>query len=298
MSTRPSSIAFIGFGEAAQAFVEGWGHDRPGRIVAYDRKTEDPATRAAKLSDYQRCGVQHADTLAEALKGQGLVISVVTADQARLVAKDAAGLMDAGALFCDFNSVSPDTKREAAQAVQAAGKHYADVAVMAPVRPALNKVPILISGPHAPIAAAALQSANFAHLRVVDGDVGAASSIKMIRSIMIKGIEALSAECVLSAIAAGVEKEVIASLNASEPGADWEKRADYNLDRMMVHGLRRAAEMEEVVKTVDALGIGGIMSRSTTQRQHAIGALGVAKPPEGLAAKAALILERLGKTPE
>lgn len=296
MSMRPSSIAFIGFGEAAQAFVEGWGDDRPGRIVAYDRKTDDPATRAAKLADYQRLGVQHADTLGAALAGQGLIISVVTADQALLAAEAAARVMDDRAVFCDCNSVSPDTKRAAADAVHAGGGHYADVAVMAPVRPGLNKVPILISGPHAALAAAALQAANFQTLRVVDGDIGAASSIKMLRSVMIKGVEALSAECFLAAIAAGVEKEVIASLDASEPGADWESRADYNLDRMMVHGLRRAAEMEEVVRTVDALGVGGVMSRSTTERQRAIGALGATEPPEGLAAKAAFILERLGRS--
>ena len=45
--------------------------------------------------------------------------------------------------------------------------------------------------------------------------------------------------------------EVAASLDASWPGADWAAKADYNLDRMLVHGLRRAAEMEEVAKTLD-----------------------------------------------
>jgi 3-hydroxyisobutyrate dehydrogenase-like beta-hydroxyacid dehydrogenase len=295
MTQRPSSIAFIGFGEAAQAFVEGWGEARPGSVVAYDRKTDDAALRPAKLADYQRFGVQHRDTLADALAGQDLVISVVTADQAQLAAEAAARVMKAGALYCDLNSVSPDTKRACAEAIHAAGGAYADVAVMAPVRPALNRVPMLTSGPHAARTAEAL--AALFKVRVVEGEVGAASAIKMIRSVMIKGVEALTAECFLAAYAAGVQDEVIASLNGSEPGADWEKRADYNLDRMMVHGLRRAAEMEEVVKTIDALGVGGIVSRATTERQHAIGALGASPPPEGLAAKAALILEALGKAP-
>jgi 3-hydroxyisobutyrate dehydrogenase-like beta-hydroxyacid dehydrogenase len=296
MSQRPSSIAFIGFGEAAQAFVEGWGEDRAASIVAYDRKTDDQATRASKLADYQRCGVQHRETLAEALAGQELILSVVTADQALKAAEAAAGMMAKGALYCDLNSVAPSTKRAAAAAVRAAGGRYADVAVMSPVRPALADVPLLLSGAEAPAAEAALRGAAFRKVRIVEGDIGAASSIKMIRSVMIKGIEALTAECLLSAVAAGVETEVIASLNGSDPGADWEGRGDYNLDRMLVHGVRRAAEMEEVVKTIDDLGVGGVMSRSTVQRQRQIGELGAATPPDGFAAKAALILERLGAT--
>jgi hypothetical protein len=105
---------------------------------------------------------------------------------------------------------------------------------------------------------------------------------------MVKGIEALTAECILAADRAGVLDEVIASLDASPPPADWMRRADYNLDRMLEHGLRRAAEMEEVVKTLEALGTGSAMTRGTVVRQRELGALG-ATSPEGLAAKLALL---------
>jgi 3-hydroxyisobutyrate dehydrogenase-like beta-hydroxyacid dehydrogenase len=113
----------------------------------------------------------------------------------------------------------------------------------------------------------------------------------MIRSVMVKGLEALTAECFLAADRAGVTEAVAASLNASWPGTDWAVRADYNLDRMMVHGLRRAAEMEEVVKTLDALGTGSEMTRGTAIRQRAIGALGAAPRPT-LGAKIDAILGR------
>jgi 3-hydroxyisobutyrate dehydrogenase-like beta-hydroxyacid dehydrogenase len=186
--------------------------------------------------------------------------------------------MPAGALWCDMNSVAPGTKRAAARAIEAAGGRYVDVAVMAPVDPARSAVPLLLSGPHAEAGAAALAAVGFTRLRVVPGDVGRASSIKMIRSVMVKGIEALSAECALAAEEAGVLDEVVASLDASWPGADWARRFDYNLDRMLVHGTRRAAEMEEVVKTLDALGTGSAMTRGTVERQRAAGALGHGAP--------------------
>jgi hypothetical protein len=63
---------------------------------------------------------------------------------------------------------------------------------------------------------------------------------------------------------------------------------------MLIHGLRRAAEMEEVVKTLDGLDTGSQMSRGTVQRQRAIGGLG-AGAPDGLPAKVDLILKRKAK---
>jgi hypothetical protein len=187
-----------------------------------------------------------------------------------------------------MNSVAPDTKRAAAQAIAARNGRYVDVAVMAPVHPKRTAVPLLVAGPQAEAGAAVLRAIGFRDVTVVGEHVGAASAIKMIRSVMVKGIEALSAECVLAADAAGVRDAVIASLDASWPGADWGARFDYNLDRMIVHGGRRAAEMEEVVATLDALDTGSAMSRGTVARQRAIGALGLT-PPDGLDAKIATL---------
>lgn len=271
-------VALIGFGEAAQAFAPALN----AMLAAYDRKTDHPAIRDAKYADYARFDVAACDTAAAALSGADAVLSLVTADQALDAAATAP--LSAGQMWFDMNSVAPDTKRAAAAAVEARGGLYVDVAVMAPVDPKRTAVPLLICGPHAARGAVLLRAFGFSDVTQVDGDVGAASSIKMIRSVMIKGIEALSVECVLAAEAAGVRGAVIASLDASWPGADWGRRFDYNLDRMIVHGRRRAAEMDEVVATLDALGTGSVMSRGTALRQQAIGALGIAAP-EGLDAK-------------
>ncbi|HEX8446377.1 MAG TPA: DUF1932 domain-containing protein [Sphingomonas sp.] len=272
-------LAYIGFGEAGMAFAAGL---RGG--VAYDRKTDLAETAQAKRDDYAARGVTGADSSDAAVAGATLILSLVTADQALAAARAAAAAITPGALFCDLNSVAPDTKRAAAAIIMAAGGRYVDVAVMAPVDPAGRAVPLLIAGPHAAAARVALATAGFTRARVLDGPVGAASSVKMIRSVMVKGLEALTTECFLAAEAAGVLDEVAASLDASWPGTDWAAKADYNLDRMMVHGLRRAAEMEEVVKTLDVLGTGSAMTRGTVARQRAVGALALVPAP-GLDAK-------------
>jgi len=91
----------------------------------------------------------------------------------------------------------------------------------------------------------------------------------MIRSIMVKGIEALTWECAAAADKAGVLDEVMASLDASEKDWGWARRTAYNRERMETHGLRRAAEMEEVVRTLRDLGVDPVMSEGTVKLQRA-----------------------------
>jgi 3-hydroxyisobutyrate dehydrogenase-like beta-hydroxyacid dehydrogenase len=275
----PTTV-FIGFGEAGMAFAEGM----PGPVAAYDIKTASRESRRAKIADYEKLGVEGAPS-SHVVSSGGLILSLVTADNALAAARDAARWIAPGALYCDMNSVAPDTKRAAADAIESAGGRYADVAVMAPVHPQRRSVPLLVSGAHAEAAVEALKAADFSNVRSLSGGVGAASSVKMIRSVIVKGIEALTAECVLAAHQAGVLDEVLASLDASKPQEAWSERANYNLDRMMVHGLRRAAEMEEVVKTLHALGVDASMTSGTVARQRAIGNLELSDPPRHLADK-------------
>jgi 3-hydroxyisobutyrate dehydrogenase-like beta-hydroxyacid dehydrogenase len=271
------ATTFIGFGEAGRAFA--WAGAR-----AFDLKTLDAGTRASMLAAYAAAGVAGGDDAATALRGADAVLSLVTADQALGAAHEYAGLLDPGTLWLDMNSVAPGTKRRAAQAIETAGGRYVDVAVMSPVLPARRRVPLLVAGPYAEAAMQVLQALGFAHVSSAGPNIGDASAIKMIRSVMVKGLEALSAECALAADRAGVSDAVIASLDASWKEQSWAERFDYNLDRMMAHGERRAAEMEEVAVTLADLGIEPTMTRGTIARQQAIGTLGF-PPPEGLAAK-------------
>ncbi|PRX35203.1 3-hydroxyisobutyrate dehydrogenase [Meinhardsimonia xiamenensis] len=270
-------IAFIGFGEAGSTFVTGWREagGPAAEIAAYDIKTDRAETAVAQRALYERLGVEGAASLAEALAGADLVISVVTADQALAAARAAAPHLGPGTLYCDMNSVSPGTKRAAARAVDAAGGAYVDVAVMAPVGPKRHLTPLLVSGPHATRAIERLRALPMA-AEPAGEEVGRASAIKMLRSVMVKGIEALSAELGLAAAAAGVGDEVLASLNASHGKIDWHRQVAYNLERMVTHGARRAAEMEEVATTLAELGIPNRMARASAEWQRQIAGVGAA----------------------
>ncbi len=279
-------------GEAGSAIVSGWGESRGGAIRAYDIKTDAPATADAMQARYAELDVSGCASAAEAVGEADLVICAVTADQAVAAAEAAAPHLSPQTFWCDLNSCAPSSKRRAAAAIEESGGRYVDVAVMAPVHPKLNMVPLLISGPHAETIAPLLAELPMS-ARVVQGEVGAASSIKMIRSILVKGLEALTAECLLAAVAAGVEEEVLDSVMRSHPGTDWRGQAAYNFERVMTHGARRAAEMEEVVKTVSDLGLPHDMARATVLWERRISEAGVPAPEDARAVGAKALAEQL-----
>ncbi|MAU96484.1 MAG: 3-hydroxyisobutyrate dehydrogenase [Fulvimarina sp.] len=298
MTQVSGRIAIIGFGEAGRTISAGWPVARD-TLAAFDIKTAASETREAMAARCREAGISGCPSAADALAGAGTVFCLVTADQAVVAAREASASLVPGALWFDGNSCSPDSKREAAAIIEAAGGRYVDMAIMAPVHPKGHRVPILIAGPHAEAGLAVLAALDM-NASVAGLEVGQASAIKMLRSVMIKGLEALTAECILAARRAGVEDQVLASLQASDPGFDWQARSSYNLERMTAHGSRRAAEMEEVEKTVAALGLPPRMSAAIAAWQRQIGALGLvfegedpAAGDRGLAARADALLNRL-----
>lgn len=265
-------VAFIGFGEAAEAFAKGWGKDVATGLRAFDEKIDDPQARALPLSRAQNAGVALSADRATALAGAKAVFCLVTADRAVLAAEEAAPFLAQGALWLDGNSCSPGAKRRAAAIIEAAGGRYVDMAIMAPVYPRMHRTPLLIAGPHATEAMAILSALGMEAQMSGDG-VGEASAIKMVRSVMIKGMEALTAECLLAARRAGIEDRVLTSLQASNPQIDWPHQGAYNLERMMVHGRRRAAEMREVAATLAELDLPNGLALATADWQQRIGDL-------------------------
>jgi 3-hydroxyisobutyrate dehydrogenase-like beta-hydroxyacid dehydrogenase len=285
-------IAMIGFGEAAGAFAAGWGLGGSGRVRSFDVKLLDPPQGAVMRERCRAAGVEPYLSPAAALAAADLGFCLVTADQALAAARAAAAHIAPGALWIDGNSCSPGTKRTAAAAIEAAGGAYVDMAIMAPVNPRRHLTPVLLSGPAAERAAGALRALGMVP-EVAGPRVGDASTIKMLRSVMVKGLEALTAECVLAARRAGVEDAVLGSLDASDPGRGWQARASYNLERMVSHGARRAAEMHEAAATLREIGLPHRMASATAQWQEEIGSMGLDGGAAELGVRADLILARL-----
>lgn len=257
-------IAIIGFGEAGQIYARDLA--RVAQVRVWDKKFS--GHQASSLWEIaHQSGVQPAASVAEAVEGADWVISLVTASNALCVAREVSPLLVNGQLLLDFNSVSPETKRAASRAIAAGEGAYLDVAVMAPVPPERLATPLLMGGPTAVKVTHQLNSLGL-NAQAASERVGDVSAIKMCRSVMIKGLEALTTECLSAARQYGVEEAVLASLAASFPSLGWhDKLPHYLISRVAEHGVRRAEEMAEVVKTLQDVAVAGLMSQATQQVQ-------------------------------
>ena len=264
-------ISFIGFGEAGQAIASGLRDAGIERIAAWDILFPDPAGAPLKTAG-ELIGVRMASSAGDAVRETDMVISAVTAASSVDAARSVAPHLTGNPYYLDINSVSPGRKQETAKLLGERAR-YVDVAVIAAIHPARHRTPLLISGPYAENISPLLRELDM-QLAVVGPEIGSAAAIKMIRSVMIKGIEALTLECFLAASRAGVLEEVTASLKNNYPTLDWATIADYNLERMASHGERRAAEMEELAATLRELGLDPLMVDSTVKRQREMGAIG------------------------
>jgi 3-hydroxyisobutyrate dehydrogenase-like beta-hydroxyacid dehydrogenase len=240
-------VGLIGYGEVGRILAEDL-RETGVRVNAYDIKLA--GTQAAPLREHaERIGVALAASHADLVRQADFIVSAVTASQAVPVAQACAGAIKHGAWFLDFNSASPGAKQRAAALIDGAGGRYVEGAVMTSVPPYRIKVPLLLGGRGARELAPLLVELGFA-AKVASEELGVSSAVKMCRSVMIKGLEAMVIESFTTARAYGVEDAVVASLAETFPGIDWEKQGAYFFQRVIEHGRRRSEEVREVAETV------------------------------------------------
>jgi 3-hydroxyisobutyrate dehydrogenase-like beta-hydroxyacid dehydrogenase len=267
MTIKPiERMAIIGFGEAGG--ILGQEIASAGVAVStFDLLLISPSAREAMLAKARKAGVQARENATQAAAGADVILSAVTASSAGDVARELAPVLKPGQIFLDMNSVSPNTKREEAAILESFGADFVEAAVMAPVPPQRLKVPMLLGGKAAADLAPRLCALGMDATAVSDR-IGVASAIKMCRSVVIKGMEALVTESLMAARRYGAEEAVLSSLAATYPNMKWrDELPEYLISRVAQHGKRRAAEMCEVAEALKDVGVEPFMASATAQRQ-------------------------------
>jgi 3-hydroxyisobutyrate dehydrogenase-like beta-hydroxyacid dehydrogenase len=268
------TIGFIGFGEAGFHLAKGLRSAGAETLFAYDIQTDSTAFGPQIKARARESGVTLMESPQDLASRSEILICVVTASSALDAAKQTAPYLTSNHIYADLNSISPALKQDIDTVIRGCGAQFVEGAVMAPVAPYGHRVPMLLGGGGAPGFVAKMAPLGM-RLEVVSEQVGMAIAVKMCRSVMVKGMEALMFECVMAAHRYGAEEHVFASLKESYPGMDWKKLADYMVNRVVVHGERRAHEMEEVAATLRAIGIDPIMAEATARRQAWSAQLGI-----------------------
>jgi 3-hydroxyisobutyrate dehydrogenase-like beta-hydroxyacid dehydrogenase len=255
MDVTKIRAGLIGFGEVGGILGRALAARGVASVLAYDLK------KGKRGGD----GVAIAPTALDAVRDADLVISAVTASQTRAAVESILAGLRPGAFVVDVNSASPATKIACAGLVEKAGGRYVEMAVMTSIPPKGIATPMLSGGPHATAAAPLLAALGF-KVENASEEFGVASAIKMCRSVIVKGMEAIVIESFTTARKYGVEDQVLASLAETFPGLDWEKNGDYFFQRMMQHGRRRAEEMREAAVTVREAGLEPLMAAAIALR--------------------------------
>lgn len=264
---RIRQIALIGFGEVGGIFGQDFGAAGL-EVSTFDILLDAEPGRSAIRAKAKEAGVRACDLLDAAMRGADLVISAVTASSAGDVARNGVPFLRSEQIYLDLNSVSPETKREIARTIGETPALFVEAAVMAPVSPQRLRVPMLLGGPAAEEVAARFRQIGM-NVRPVSDRVGVASAIKMCRSIIIKGMEAITLESMLTARRYGAEQQVLASLATTYPAMGWDgSLPDYLISRVAEHGKRRAAEMREAAQAIADAGLEPLTALATAQRQQ------------------------------
>jgi 3-hydroxyisobutyrate dehydrogenase-like beta-hydroxyacid dehydrogenase len=261
-------LGLIGYGEVGKIFSSGL-KPQPGveSVSAWDVKFAATASQQHELAHAAGAGITATGSMQALCARADWLISAVTASNTLAVAQEAALHIRAGTLFLDLNSASPGTKQQAAALIEAAGGHYVEAGVMTSVPPYGIRVPMLLGGVQA--AALAQRLGGFGmDAKCVSEQLGVASAIKMCRSVMIKGLEALVIESYTTARAYGVEAHVLPTLTETFPSIDWEQTGAYFFSRVVQHGQRRAEEMRESANTVLETGFPPLMAAAIADKQQ------------------------------
>jgi 3-hydroxyisobutyrate dehydrogenase len=277
LSIDPRTIALIGFGEAGAAIARGlcasngWrGAQRPGdnaprRVIAVDVALDKDDRGRALGSEARRLDVAISGAYDDALREADLVFCAVPGENAQEAAESAAPLLKPGALYLDLCTVTGAMAEADRAALEPAAVRYVDIAVMGTFFGHGHKAPMLLAGPDADVVRDWMNAQGF-DVKTLGPKPGSASAVKMLRSVLIKGVEALAVESFVAAERQGILEEVMGCLGDVDKVSFRQYLATI-VETHIVHAHRRWEEMLLVERTLEETGVEPIMTRAI-QKSH------------------------------
>ena len=188
------------------------------------------------------------------------MLALTGASAAVAAAEAVAGRLAPMACYADLNSCGPDVKRAVAQALSGSDARVADVAVLAPVPRRGAATPLAACGPGAAAVAGYLGPLGAA-VEVLDGPIGTAAERKLLRSVFMKGLAAVTLECMAAATAAGCAGWLRDQM-ADELAQAGPALIDRLIDGSRLHAPRRVEEMHAAIRELTELGTPADVSRA------------------------------------
>ena len=265
-------LGFIGYGEIGSTLGAGLRGAGLEEVASYDSGAFDGPYATLIQERARAAGVVLLRSPAELAARSDILVGVTPGSASVASATDFMPHLQARHLFIDIASATPKVKQAVAAALEGSGARVADGSIVGTPKDGLA-LPILASGPAAEAVRDALAPWGM-RIDPVGPELGTASAIKILRSVLIKGIEALLDEMLLGARRYGLDDAVLASASKTLARPFPELAAGL-LTTGVIHAKRRAEEAGMAAEALADVGIDPIMTRSTEARLQWVEALGL-----------------------
>ena len=260
------NIGFLGFGEAASNIAAGFAQQGSATLYGYDVTLNSQGSRREILEERLRStGTQPVGSVEQLLENAEIIFLIIPAKFARDAALSALPYMTERHLFCDLTTNRPAVKEELGAAFAAKNVLYVDASVMGAVPIYRHRTPTMISGNGA-VRMKALMSPLGMELTNVGPEAGKAVRIKLTRSVFVKGVEALTLEMLMTARRLGIEKEIVAGVEASFQKLGFTGFCGQLVTSGVEHAGRRSLEAKECQELEEELGLDATMMEATFRK--------------------------------
>ncbi|KXV04205.1 6-phosphogluconate dehydrogenase [Caballeronia megalochromosomata] len=244
------NIAIVGLGEVGRCYASALAGVAQNKLMLCEQRVSE---LAAKLASDVNLPINEA--VGPWLSEADWVFSCVVGTKSHEVAQSCFKYMKPGALFADFTTASPETKRQGEALASSQKFAYADVAIMGAIALLGARTPLLCSGDGATSFSAILAEAAGVAPRVLpDSRAGDAMSLKILRSVFTKGMEALAVEVLMAAERQGLRPALYEVLQDIDK-ASLPQFLEMLVTTHVIHARRRQHEVEEAERQLAAIGI-------------------------------------------
>ncbi len=267
---RQIRLGFIGYGEIGSTLGAGLRAAGLEAVASYDPGVFGGPFERLIRGRAEQAGVALMDSPAALAARCDILVGVTPGSASVASAMDLAPHLTPQHLFIDIASATPKVKQAVAAVLADSGAVVADGSIVGTPKDGLA-LPILASGPAAEAVRDALVPWGM-RIDPVGPDLGTASAIKILRSVLIKGIEALLDEMLLGARRYGLDDAVLASASRTLARPFPELAAGL-LTTGVIHAKRRAEEAGMAAEALADVGIEPMMTRATEARLQWVEAL-------------------------
>lgn len=264
MERRQIRLGLIGYGEIGNGIGAGLRAQGFDAIFAYDIAAFEGPFAALIQGRARDAGVSLVRSSAALAQATDYVIAAVPGSETVIAAASIAPHLTARHAYLDIASATPNVKREVGEALRPSGARVGDGGIMGSPLQDGHRILIKISGPAAAAFHAALTPWGM-RLDVVSETLGAGSGIKIMRSVVMKGLEALLVECAVGSARHGIQDEVFASVSEFLDARPFMETIAFFLRTDVIHAERRGEEVAMSADALEEVGLKPVMSRASAR---------------------------------